>query len=184
LTGRHIPIIALTAHAMKRDKDRCLAAGMDAYVSKPLRPKELIQTLCGLLTPVRQIETLHVDLADETSLVFDPEAALERMEGDRDLLREMSELFGKQTATLLSEIADAVQRQDGPTLNRAAHRLKGSIGIFGALGALKTAGELESRGSLSDFSGVHILCARLTKEVEDLQIALAEFIGEVVSCAS
>ncbi len=183
-TGRHMPIIALTAHAMKGDKERCLAAGMDAYVSKPLRPKELIETLGRLLAPVPAVESSQEVQDAEPAPAFDPEAALERVEGDRDLLRQMAQLFAKQSSKLVDEIADAAQRQDGRALERTAHKLKGSVASFGALNSFQTADELETRGRTSDFTSVEGLCVRLEREVKDLRIALTEFTQEMVSCVS
>ena len=99
VTGGHIPIVALTAHAMKGDRERCLAAGMDAYVSKPLRVEELFATIARLVPARAAAASVSIDgpipAANERrdDAAFDPISALDRIEGDRELLRKMIVLF-------------------------------------------------------------------------------------------
>src|ERR1700689_5237178 len=101
--GKHTPIIALTAHAMKGDRERCLTAGMDAYISKPLRVDELLKAIAKLVTvapetaplpiPAASAELTHTPVDRSCDKVFDPAWALARVEGDGNLLRQMIDLF-------------------------------------------------------------------------------------------
>jgi two-component system sensor histidine kinase/response regulator len=187
ISGRHIPIVALTAHAMNGDRERCLAAGMDAYVAKPLRPSELLDAIAGALTassPPLSSFTAQPSPDEQDCLPFDPEATLARVEGDMELLRKMVQLFARQSLPLLDTIADAVDRRDGPALERSAHKLKGSIGNFGSLAAHKAAFELEQRGRDADFSEASEVCVRLKNQVEALNLALAMYVDERILCAS
>ncbi|MEO5954859.1 MAG: response regulator, partial [Nitrospiraceae bacterium] len=131
-TGGHLPIVALTAHAMKGDRERCLEAGMDAYVSKPLRVEQLLEAIARVVPG----EAMAIPASEETptaggpspEAVLDLTAALARVEGDRELLGEMIGLFFAQAQTLLPQIRGAGERGDGKALERFAHKLKGSMG--------------------------------------------------------
>src|SRR5262249_1971503 len=127
---RHVPIVALTAHAMKGDRERCLEAGMDAYVSKPLRAQELFDTIARLLASSSSAKCERPGPTGGQPMqapAFDLEAALERCDGDRDLLQGMAELFFEQSGKLMPQIAEAVNQRDASALERFAHKLKGSI---------------------------------------------------------
>ena len=169
--GGHVPIVALTAHAMKGDQERCLAAGMDAYVAKPLRVEELFATMARLVPVQPLIEsgtgipsTLVADkhLEDE---VFDSAVALARVEDDRELLGKMIQLFLVQSQKLLPEIRAAAERCDGKALERFAHKLKGSMGCFAANRASQAALRLEMMGVLGEFVQTEECLMTLEQEV-------------------
>jgi signal transduction histidine kinase/DNA-binding response OmpR family regulator len=124
-TGRRLPVVAMTARAMAGDRERCLAAGMDGYVMKPIRDEDLRQAIRSITPPAPP--------------AFDPTAALERVGGDKDVLASLVQLFRTDSARLLPEIRAAVEEGDATRLNRAAHTLKGMVGFFGAAGATEAA---------------------------------------------
>jgi two-component system sensor histidine kinase/response regulator len=189
-TGKHIPIIALTAHAMKGDRERCLAAGMDAYVAKPLRPAELFEVMTSVLGEPRQTaegaKTAEVLNAAKplTPPDYDPLVALDRAEGDLELLQLMVETFEKQSAQLLNDIAAAIDRADGLALERAAHKLKGSVGNFGAESARQAAHELEERGRRGEFMAAGQHRITMESQVKALCRSLEDFLCEKHPCAS
>jgi DNA-binding response OmpR family regulator len=182
-TGGHVPIVALTAHAMKDDRQRCLTAGMDAYVSKPLRSGELLKVLSELLAA-------HGEAASECkgteatpcSSNFDRDLLLARVEGDEETMRAMAAAFIRQSGKLMAQITEAIQRQDGAALDRAAHALKGSIGNFGSGEAFHLARELEQRGRVGNLQELDAMAKRLAQQVQGLNAVLAEISEEKTAC--
>lgn len=184
LSGKHVPIVALTAHAMKGDREECLAAGMDAYVSKPLRPQALFEAIAGLV-PMAE-DTLSIPLTidiqttkgQQTEPAFDLASALARVEGDEVLLRQLIGLFFAQAEKLLPEVRSASKRGDGKALERFAHKLKGSMGCFSATAAIEAALQLEIMGREAEFGQAEEALARLEMEVARLREELEAFAKE------
>lgn len=147
--GTHTPILAMTAHAMKGDRERCLAAGMDGYTSKPIRMVELEQAIAQLVSPSKPAEG---PLPEETREdgVIDRAALLAAVDGNRRLLRELVRLFLADCPRRLAEIKEAVRRGDAEALRIEAHTLKGSIGNFAAKQAFAAAQRLEIMGRDGD----------------------------------
>jgi signal transduction histidine kinase/CheY-like chemotaxis protein/HPt (histidine-containing phosphotransfer) domain-containing protein/streptogramin lyase len=173
--GGHIPIIALTAHAMKGDSARCLAAGMDAYVSKPLRPKELFETLAQVIgASAADPASPPVETATN-GLVFDEDDALAQVDGDRELLTEMFRLFSEQSSALLVEISEAIASRESRAIESAAHKLKGSAAYFAAKNTVRAALQLEIMGREGRLEGAEEQYHTLTNDIAQFQQAFQEF---------
>jgi PAS domain S-box-containing protein len=178
-TGGRLPIIAMTAHSLKGDRQRCLEAGMDAYVSKPLRPQELFEVLASVVPrppdagAAAAVETV-IATATDAAATFNRAAALERMDGDVALMKELVGLFLGECPKWMAEIHDAVAGRDAAKLQRAAHTLKGSVGNFGADEASEAARRLEAVGRVQDWGQVEDACAALEAAIDRLKPALAE----------
>ncbi|PYS38308.1 MAG: hypothetical protein DMG14_18130, partial [Acidobacteria bacterium] len=128
-TGRHIPIIAMTAHAMAGDRERALQAGMDDYVSKPIRFEDLRRAIQRHAPPG-----------------LDMTALLNGVDGDRKLLCELIDVFLVDTPKQLARIKRALARGDATGLKEAAHALKGSVGNFDPTHAFEAVRRLETLG--------------------------------------
>ncbi|MDA0745180.1 MAG: response regulator [bacterium] len=144
ITGGHVPIIAMTAYAMKGDQERCLASGMDAYVSKPVQAQELFRAIDTVLGQVVKEEPLRDAGGDQE--VFNKDELLERVDGDEALFDELIGLFLEDCPTVLADIRAAVEQKDGEELERAAHRMKGMAGNFSAGPVVAVAHRLEGMG--------------------------------------
>ena len=169
-TGLHLPIVAPTAHAVAGDRERCLAAGMDGYVSKPIQSKELHATLENVCA--KQPENKPASTAPDTE-AFDSTAALDRVEGDEKLLGELAGLFFDDYPRLLNQIKESIAKSDGDSLEKAAHSLKGSVGNFAAREAFDAALALEKLGREGNFGSAERACDRLEAEIDRLRIALS-----------
>lgn len=176
---RGIPIIAMTAHAMQGDRDRCLAAGMDDYISKPLRTEELVAvieqwTLASAeahqearpdaATPVASNEP--IDAAALAGLLDAQE------EGEPDFLAELIDQFLREAPRQLDAVRDAVARGEAQALAREAHRLKGGCSIFGAHTMAALCGNLEARGRADSVQGADALLAQLEGEFSRVRRSL------------
>jgi CheY-like chemotaxis protein len=175
-TGAHQPIIAMTAHALKGDRERCLAGGMDGYVSKPIRTEELAAAINGLLGEAVTAGPAVPAGADGPALV-DRAKALEYVAGDERLLRELVDLFARDCPALLAELDEALARGELPRLRRLAHTLKGSLELFGARAAFEAAWAMERLAQAGDLGEARRMHPALLEEVRRVQPALAALAG-------
>jgi PAS domain S-box-containing protein len=173
-TGRHVPIVAMTAHAMKGDRERCLEVGMDAYVSKPLQAQELFQVVEGVGEAAAARPAEAVGAAAAGPPAFDPAAALQRTAGDKELLQELASIFCEECPQLLADVEAAVRGRDATGLRASGHTLKGAVGNFGPSAAFEAALALEAMGRGGDLADVEAAYGRLRQELDRLLPALGE----------
>jgi len=167
MTSSHTLIVAMTAHAMAGDRERCLAAGMDGYVSKPIRIKEL-QDVIDQLTQSEQSNS-RADVIDEVTL-------LAGIDGNRQILREIVRLFLADYPQRLAEIKQAIRNGDAGGVARASHALKGAVGNFAAQTAVAAAQSMEGIGKNGNLSSAEQALLTLESELALLDARLRKLI--------
>ncbi len=173
-SGGHIPIVAMTAHAMKGDRERCLQAGMDDHVAKPVQRDALtrvIATLCHHCCG----EANSLPPAAATPPIFDRQAALARFEGDENFLVEIAQMFLADAPELLTQMREAITQQDLSALQRVAHRLKGAVGYLHANRTAELALQLELMGRQGQTQGVTEVFQAFEQELGCLTKELSTF---------
>jgi len=174
-SGGHIPIVGVSAHAMKGDRERFLEAGMDSFVPKPVRPRDLFEAVEGWAATTATVES-SPPAARPSAGAMDRDAARERLGGDSELLAELAGLFLDECPRLLSEIRCAVARQDGKALERAADSLRGSVANFAANTVMEAAATLSDMGNQVDLERAPEACSALESEIEALKEVLADIL--------
>ena len=185
------PIFAMTAHAMQGDEERCLAAGMDGYISKPIKPDELFGAIDTIDTVEQRTEP--VDKAEDTTVeqraertgeaeeskptpteeaAYDRNAILEILDGDEELLRELVRVFLDDYPDHLAQIHQALDTSDAEQMERAAHTLKGAASNFSAAPVTDKALELENMGKDGDLAQAAEALAALEARMQELHTAL------------
>jgi two-component system sensor histidine kinase/response regulator len=172
-SGTHIPIIAMTANAMRGDKERYLAGGMDGYISKPIRPADLFAEIERCLPETERSTPMKENTPQETELI-DRASLLERVEGDQELLTEMVNLFAADAPKLLAAMHEALKKGDLHLLERSAHSLKGAASNLSAVHAVAAAFQIEKDAKNGDTESANANLPAVDRAVERLLPALAE----------
>ena len=188
VTGAHIPIIAMTAHALKGDRERCLEAGMDAYVAKPIQSRLLFEAIASVVpmtaADVSMVEKPVPEKVRLDSEVFNSEGALAMLDGDTELFVELVKLFMTESVELQDQIHDAIEQRDATRLERAAHSLKGSAAAFCGESTRAVAQKLEAIGASGNLDQAGDVFVELQDELVRLKDALTEYRKESVLCES
>jgi signal transduction histidine kinase/DNA-binding response OmpR family regulator len=201
-TGGHLPLVALTAHAMRGDRERCLQAGFDGYVSKPIRFQNLFDTI-DQLVPARgaavaapkgtahrreprascslQAQFMRVPpalVAPKATEAFAEASALESTGGDRALLKELVGVFLSEAPGWMRDLEGAIQRGDAALVQRLAHTIKGAVDSCGASRAYDAAMLLERMGRGGELRGAREEYATLAGELAQVRPELLAYLAQ------
>ena len=173
-TRKHLPILAMTAHAMKGDRERCMEAGMDGYIAKPITPAVLTAEIKGFAQ--RRAPDPSPPTVPSSEGCIDWQAAWANLEGDRDLMRELANLFLEDLPQQMTAIRRTAGNGESRELERLAHRLKGSVGNFAAKPAFDAAFELEKVARAGDVQQIPSALDALEYEIRRLQTILKDWV--------
>ncbi|MCP4671933.1 MAG: response regulator [Desulfobacula sp.] len=167
-----VPIIAQTANAMKGDKENCLNAGMDDYISKPIDKDELVMVLNKWITTDQENESKdpskskpkNEEPLDKSLQIFNDKDALSRYSDDLEILKEIIDAFFEETPEELDSIQQGMPTKDFPLISKAAHALKGSASYVGAERIRDVASSIEKAAKQEEFSNMEMMVDTLSKE--------------------
>lgn len=199
-TGGHVPIVAMTAEALKGDRERCLEAGMDDYVAKPISPEEMYRAIeqfpavCASSDAIQQSVAIRSSASQQPGVLQptpaapqEPRAAdslqpavnwtiaKQRVSDNAEFLKELVDLIKTEVPVYLAEIRHAIEVREAESLQRIAHTLKSSVGYVGADTLASLAQELENRGKAESFQGIDEMMAAVEQEAARMLAELERF---------
>jgi signal transduction histidine kinase/CheY-like chemotaxis protein len=170
-TNLHIPIVAMTAHAMKGDKETCLAAGMDDYISKPATGEQVEQLISRIFSVRGQIPNQSACSAAPAAS-WDSMEALQRVDGDAELLNELIQIFLAESPTQVEKLNRAIESGDVDAMQRATHTLKGELKYLGLTQAAEQAHALENMCRAGELQGVAELFRAFKSEMTAISTSM------------
>jgi CheY-like chemotaxis protein len=182
-TQLHLPIIAMTAHAMKGDRERCLEAGMDGYVSKPISSRELEKAIVSALRgpggarPATSRKAQDENATAANVILWDMGKTLEALGGDEKLLHEVIEIFLEEVPKHMASLRQAIAQSNARAIEQVAHTLKGELGYLGISGVSRKARELEEIGQKSDLRPAASIYAGFEAELSEVLTSMRRMIG-------
>jgi CheY-like chemotaxis protein len=176
---RHIPIIALTAHVMEGEKQKCLDAGMDDYLSKPVQYDTLKNMLAHWLThsPGRTAPQEQADATIDVNTWNEIEAL--GVDDGPNPLKELLEIYLRDAPARLEDIETAIRERNGERLDKAAHALKGSSGNLGAMRLAHLCQQLMVLGRSGALDDVGVLHQNVLREFETVRLAMESKLSEL-----
>ena len=168
-----VPIIAMTAHAIKGDREKCLASGMDDYISKPIQPEKLLEVIDKWLSRSKKVhpEKEPADIPSANK-VFDKSGFLNRLLGDKTLAAEILDGFLSNVPSQVRELKKAVDIGDAQTIRQKAHSLKGASANIGAMALEEIALQVELAGKDNDLIKASSLISELDNQFKILKESL------------
>jgi CheY-like chemotaxis protein/HPt (histidine-containing phosphotransfer) domain-containing protein len=178
----HVPIIAMTAYATEGDRERCLEAGMDAYVSKPISASRLFQAIDELVPPVPEEESSGSaggTGGEKKSVSLNSDELIRSFANDRSLFQELVEIFISDYPRMLDTLRESLKGADAKTLSRTAHSLKGMLRNFQAEAAAEKAFEIEQIGRQEKLDGVDRMVDSLADQLDGVARKLKQLVKQV-----
>jgi signal transduction histidine kinase/CheY-like chemotaxis protein/HPt (histidine-containing phosphotransfer) domain-containing protein len=178
-SGRHVPVIAMTAHAMRGDRERCLESGMDDYVPKPISSVSLMEAILRLVPAAEKIPQPPVKSPMLPENADPLESLLAEFNNDAVLFKEVAEMFISDYPPMVATVHQAIENQDGPLLRRTAHSLKGMARNFQVDAAADTALRLERTADADGFEEARNLAGGLADALKVFEDRLRQMIDRV-----
>jgi len=169
-----VPIVAMTAHAMKGDREKCLAAGMDGYVAKPVRPQELAEAIERCLSLQETTSPATTPANPPATDIYDAAVLLDTLDGEEELVRTIIDGFLEDIPCQIDTLKAALVQGDAPVVRRQAHTIKGASANVGAEVLRQTAYEVEKAGESGDLGKAASLTPEIDKQFAVLRNAIQQ----------
>ena len=178
----HMPIIAMTAYATEGDRERCLEAGMDDYVSKPISASKLFHAIEALVPPApeeKASESAGTPADGQKPVSLNADGLIRAFENDQHLFQELVEIFLSDSPQMLDNLRDSLKSADAKTFKRTAHSLKGMLRNFQAESAAETAFELEQIGEQGKLDDADQIVDHLASQLDDVAQKLKAVVKKI-----
>ena len=172
--GKHTPIVAMTAFASVEYRDKCLDAGMDTYITKPIQRDELFDTIEAFINKDAEVD--QPASIENSNAIFDYQTLFDLVDGDRQLLTELLELFIKDLPHRVDDIQNAIESNDARKLEVSAHSIKGALLNISAGMAARAASKLEHVGKMNNTEQFNKSFSDLAEELEKLKEMLTRIV--------